>query len=176
MKTPNSKLIRWAEVGLLVGIGLFSVTSCAKKNITVIDQIPPTVMSVDETITPTPELFARGTVENLLASGPSPVTIEPLIQRTPSGNGFVFQLTWKFSGPAPQDWKVNLYTDDNAGSAPTVYMGISVFRSNDLLKYDSRELVGNRIYKFELLADINQPDIVGQIVYKTITINLRGIK
>ena len=173
MKAREGKIRKW----LGVTVAILCIASCSNRSLMNIPQTYPSVISEDDTVAATPGPYANLTPAILLADAPSSVVIQPVVGNNPSGQGYIFQMTWTFTGISPAFWEVNFYSDDNAGSAPTIYQGGTTIQNGASLQFQSATLTGNRMYQFQLVANINDPskNIGGEVIYKTVTVNLKGI-
>ena len=171
MRARGEKTSKWMGIAFV----LVCTASCANTNLTSTTQSHPSVISVDSTVTASPGPFGGLTPDILLANAPSGT--QPNVGNAPSGGGYIFQMTWTSTGPAPSSWEVNFYSDDNAGSAPTLFQGGTTIQNGATLQYQSTTLAGNRMYQFQLVADIwpTGTNISGEVTYKTVTVNLKGI-
>jgi len=136
------------------------------------------VLSLDNTVSIRPGDGAEDSVQAVSPYACRAVTAEAEI--TKAGGAYALRLNWKFEAPEPELWAIEMYADQNDGRKDNlVFYSMAFVRRGEALSYVSQPMERNRHYRFLLIGRVKQPsgpqNIEGDVIYKTISADLRGV-
>ena len=166
------KLVKKIPVLVVVGLFLACFGACGDKSQLYREESKPgSLVSVDDTLVSSSEA----------AKAIAPSTVESVVKLARSGSKYVLKMSFSFTGPKPHAWEIHWFADGDDGRDELFYMGQVKISGAGPFEAIGSELYAGRLYNFKIQAlifgnDSQGRSVSGNVTYKKITVDLRGVE